>query len=364
MKGLLITVFFFILFVVLISCSPIPKNENSLQVQRIKKTKPDVHTKRSISILKKSPRKRKSKLPKKSNKSSFRRRRGLKIMKAEVKGNKLNNTIEEQTTTEPILITIENANYTTTPEPETFFSTQNTYLPTNFTEMETEITISPAATTAKSKTEKSEIKKKKNICRNRDNQQRGFEDESITYYPGTHDPILFPIIPLQQTGQINPVEYKFLNPLLPVYDQVFQWHYEPWPYFHHDDWKDSEWLARDRKPKTCKCKNKKKKKEPAGDSLRTVTVTTQKLTSSPGNAKSQKVTTEDMTKTTILLLYEEIWNELKILIEEYHNQMRTESNPELRKRLAKQMKKTLEDDVNYLKNLTKIDSLDENLKKI
>lgn len=358
MKGLLLTAFIFILLVVLISCSPIPKNESSLQIQRNKKTKPNVHTKRSVLILKKSPRKRKSKLSKKSNKPSF-RRRGLKIMKMEGEGKKLNNSKEEQTTTEPIAITTENANSITTLEPETFFSTQSTYLPTNFTEMEAEPTISPEGTTVKSKTEKSEIKKKKNICRNRDNQQQGLEDESIAYYPGTYEPILFPIIPLQQTGHINPVEYKFLNPL-PMYDQLFQWNYEPWPDFHYDYWEDSEWLARDRRPKVCKCKSKKKKKEPTRESLKIVTETTQKPPSPPGNAEPQRVTKEDMTKTTILLPYEEIWNEIKTLIEGYHNQMRTESDPELRKRLAKQMKNTLEDNVNYVKNLTKFDSHDEN----
>ncbi|KAM3177936.1 hypothetical protein ACTXT7_003522 [Hymenolepis weldensis] len=309
-------------------------------------------------ILKKSPRKRKSKLSKESNKPSF-RRRGLKIIKMEGKGNKLNNTKEERTTTVPIVITTENANSITTLEPETFFSTQSSYLPINFTEMEIEITVTPESITAKSKTEKSEIRKKKNICRNQNNKQRGFEDESITYYPGTYDPILFPIIPPQQTDQINPVEYEFLNPL-PVNDQLFQWHYEPRPDFHYYYWKDSEWLARDRKPKACKCKNKKKKREPTKECTKIVAETTQKLTSSPFTAEPQEVTTEGMTKTTILLLYEEIWNEMKTLIEEYHNQMRIESNPELRKQLAKQMKKTLEDDVNYVKNLTKIDSYDEN----
>nr|CDS29934.1 hypothetical protein HmN_000258800 [Hymenolepis microstoma] len=261
------------------------------------------------------------------------------------------NNITERTTAEPSILTTEKTASITTVEPTTFFTTQGTSSSTEFTGI-----VTAKMTTTKSKIEKSEERKGNKIRKNRYNQQRILKNEPVLYYPEMSDPVLFPIIP-QYMNQINPIEYQLLKPL-PEYDQLFQWHYEPWPEVHYNSWEDSNWLAsfkdRERKPNSYKCKNKKK--EPKKYQFKMVTETTEKSISLPINTEPQTTTTEEIPKITLPPLFQETLNEIVMLVDEHLTQLRSESNKDIRKLLAKRMKATLEDGANHIKNLLSNDA--------
>ncbi|VDO01097.1 unnamed protein product [Rodentolepis nana] len=357
MKGLLLMLLLCAAFVVLISCSPAPKNRNYLRTQN-NNMKPRLTTrnKRSTLIEQKSPRQLRRKLPKTSNKPSIGRRRSRrsKIMKVGTKGNKVIRTAKK-ITMQPSVVTTGKIISTTTVEPTTFLTTQDTLSPTNFTEKVAEKTTTPERPITKSKIEKSEVRKRSKNWKNRYNQQQTYKIEPVKYYSEIFDPVLFPIIP-QQTNQINPFEYHLLNPL-PEHDQQFQWYYEPWPDFQYNSWEDSNWLAsfkgRDKKPDYCTSKNKKKK--PKKGQLKTVAEAKKQPISFTNDTAPQTTTTEEMSKITIPPLFQETVNEIEMLIDEHRTQLRSESNREIRRLLAKRMKASLEDGANHIKNLLRTD---------
>ncbi|KAM7539012.1 hypothetical protein Aperf_G00000058593 [Anoplocephala perfoliata] len=327
MKEVLLAVLILFIFLLLISCSPIPEDKNTTKEQ-LKKPTFRSSSNDSADSSRKLARKRGNKLLTKSNEPSVNRNKS-KVLKI-----KTRKEMDGLTTINSVVTASENTTSSMTAQLSPSSSTEASLTPAMLFQTETITTVVTESCPTAIKPAKAEKKKKKEVCCNRDHYRQIHENELFPIYPDAHHPIMVP--------DYYPEMDQFYHPgsqivdTLPLLDQVSQWDYGSWSEEQHPTWNDPYWSGNYGDETGCsksrKCKNAKKNKKIVKDIHTTV--------------EPQKVTTElvkTIPTTKSPPFDEELWNEIMELFEDLRSQMKAEPDFSLKKRLAKLMKEALND---------------------